>query len=470
MHHFTLGFLYEQNLKHRNIWSRSNEGFDLARYKGTKLIFYQSPLFSYIVWWERDFGTIDPKHYRRLHPANALLEKNHFFMPSAQLRPAKRKTIFIAPPSTQTSGWSFMKEWCNIPLFRFGVTIFNLNTPFLHKDYVTPAVKALTRPSSKGGNLWEGASNESILPQDDHTASSGNDAFYNWMWDDGRDNKIGTKKKEKYNPISSNGNFSATYASTDSIYHTRTPYWLLFFGAGQGYLNWDQYDIYIWWYCDDNQVTDPSLLRPGTNEAPNYQKKFWMKLGASADGGMPLLAIQRIAQNGPFCQNPSDFYGEKLFNLFLKYKSYWTWGGIHPTPAENLDPCTVDPNTDPPVPRLRRAVSPFTAQDTALHPWDLDRQGLITKQKLKELFGFPPSELAGIPKTLPQSSSESEEEGPLRSVRRKRSRGEGIWQENDSDQSDKEAADQISLLTKRLKRERNFRIQLRDRLRHFLKQ
>nr|QSX73443.1 ORF1 [Torque teno mustelid virus 2] len=459
--HITLGHLYEEFVKGRNRWSTSNEGFDLANYFGTKLILYPHPLYNYIVWWERDFGEISPAQYKHSHPARALLEKNHVVVLSIPQGGRKRKKIWIPPPSTFTSTWTFMNKWCNIPLFRFGISLLNTTNPFIHKGKLTPQV-----PCGTYNGDTSNVSNPDKLPTVAYPESNENIAYYNWSWDDGQDNKIGVKDDE-------------TSDRGEAIYHLSIPYWVEFYGAGSDYISSGK-KVYIWWWKDKNLYTDP-------HQIPSTEKKQWIKLGHTMGHlPLPLNGWGNIAQHGPFVYAQGDLGGEGQFSFFFRYKSYWKWGGIHPTPAANLDPCTVSPNSDDLAPVQIR--NPARARRAALHPWDLDFDGFITKEKLREIIGFSPKAVRGLPQYLPEPrprkrrspSPETEDSGTDEEppVRRRRSDSErpqpsAFYFEEDTLPPVQElqgtTEEKLGVLIEQFSRDREQRRKLRRRIRRFLR-
>nr|QSX73446.1 ORF1 [Torque teno mustelid virus 2] len=456
--HVTLGHLYDEFVKGRNRWSRSNEGFDMANYYGTKLIFSPHPLYNYIVWWERDFGQISPAQYKHTHPARALNERNHMIVKGIPQGGRKTKKVWIAPPSTFTSSWTFMNKWCNIPLFRFGISPFNNTYPFIHKGRLGPKV-----PFGNYGQS-ERCRDPTKLPTDTFVDSDTNIAYYDWSWDDGQDNKIGVKDNE-------------TTTQGEAIYFLSIPYYVEFFGAGMDYISEGKV-VYISWK-DQNKYTDPHQM------PQNERHKQWIKLGHTK-GNLPtaLNGWGNIAQHGPFVMAQEDMGSEPSFSFFFQYKSYWKWGGVHPTPAANLDPCTVSPNSDDVA--AVQVRNPARARRAALHPWDLNPDGFITKEKLREIIGFSPKAVRGLPRYLPEAppkrrrspspeeSSETDEEPP---VRRRRSDSEELprsafyFEEDTLPPSRFEGTteEKLGALIEQLGRDREQRRKFRRRIRRFLR-
>lgn len=484
---FSLMLLYEQNLLGRNRWSASNEGFDLVKYRGTKFTFWPHMTRDYIVWWERDFESTSYMHYRRLHPAKALLEPNHIIVRSIRRGGRRAKKLFIPPPSTFQSGWTFMDQFCDVKVLILGITWINLDNPFLHGQ-VQPRIPighAIPGSADPQGERLKDFTPPSHEIQQKWVRTDGTASYYSWHWDDGTDNKVAIFK---------NG------ARDNHVYDFQgVPYWLAFFGAGYDYTP-AGYEVFIWWYAEKaNSDLDKRVFEQGRLSAssPNDYYKQWIMLGYKDALGAK-NDIVHIAEQGPFIVNRVDLGNDKSYSLSFKYSSYWTWGGISPRPAHIDDPCLITGTGD--RSNLLSVRNPRTARSASLHPWDLDRYGLITESKLKALLGFPPTVLRGVPRGIteqprthqkrayPESPAEetesdldsSETESLLdpRRGRRKRSRQEEEPLSSDAYSFEEDTAPpptelqvlqrDVALLTKELKRERDFRHGIRERIKLFL--
>ncbi|AYP28886.1 MAG: ORF1 protein [Anelloviridae sp.] len=452
LHHFTLSMLYDEYLHRRNVWSHSNDGFDLAKYNGTKIVLHPHEDLSYIFWWESDFLQITPTQYHLLHPAISLNHRNHKVILSRKLGNRRKTRVFVQPPSTMTTTWAFMSKWCNIPLFRMGFTLANFYDPFMHAT-ISTGITCLTSIKNLRSTYYQ---NPDILPQKTPVITSGNNLVYKWWWDDGVDNKIGTVQKDKLD--------TETEVPKDEhkIYHTDKPYWLTFYGAADDYIDIAKYYVYIWWYEDTGKPEDIWDL-----EEEN-RKRCWTLVGFAKQSAAQEAneGWRNIAASGPFIMAPSDTFkgAHQTFSLAFQYTSYWKWGGVSPQPTTNLDPCTVTPTTAHAGDVQVR--NPRSVGEAVIHPWDLNPDGFISKYKLRELFGFSPGTVAGLPpETLPR-------------VRRKRSaseeteHGEGsrLLEEDSSGEpsSSEDPQEGLRRLTKLIKRNRDFRHKLRRKLRALL--
>nr|UNY67708.1 ORF1 [Epsilontorquevirus sp.] len=116
----TLFFLYNDNKLGKNRWSRSNNGFDLCRYHGTRFWFPRHPSITYSVIISREgHFMLDHTTYPNLHPEKMIHAKKKIIVLSRQLRPKGRNYIKvrIPPPQLMKTQWFFQRDFCHIPLF-----------------------------------------------------------------------------------------------------------------------------------------------------------------------------------------------------------------------------------------------------------------------------------------------------------------------------------------------------------------
>nr|WBM82647.1 MAG: ORF1 [Torque teno polar bear virus 15] len=275
--HFTLGMFYQEHLLFRNRWSHTNVGYDLARYFGTKLVFWPHPWIDYLVYWETSFEMPERAEMAQLHPAYLLNIPKKILVRGLNHK-GRRKKLFIKPPPVHTNNWYFMKTWCNIPLFKVGLIPINFNNSFLHTSNqygVWIGYTSMTEPpitvtwSAKDiHGSWE-------CPNPTSTASppNGGDGsklqgcgsfntintqqawarrcYYRWWWDDGVDNYIMVSKYNR-NPIEDGLN-------NCEIQKVNMPYWMYFWGLP--YLTASQ--------------QNPKLCVPGVN--PSIYALTWYK-------------------------------------------------------------------------------------------------------------------------------------------------------------------------------------------------
>nr|UHM25844.1 MAG: ORF1 [Torque teno midi virus] len=125
---FSLGYLYEQYILRKNIWTKSNIAKDLVRYIRAKFTFYRHPETDFIVNYDRQPPfNIDGYTYPFCHPAQLLLQRHKFFVLSTATkplgRPTKRKVI--KPPKQMITKWFFQENFSDAPLLRLTASAAN---------------------------------------------------------------------------------------------------------------------------------------------------------------------------------------------------------------------------------------------------------------------------------------------------------------------------------------------------------
>nr|WBM82638.1 MAG: ORF1 [Torque teno polar bear virus 12] len=412
--HFTLGMFFREHQLFRNRWSRSNQGYDLARYFGTKITAWPHPWLDYFLYWETSFTLPERDEMANLHPAHLLTTSKKILVRSLNHK-GRKKRIFIKPPPVHTNQWYFQATWCNIPLFKVGVVPFNMSNPFLHtgnmygvwigytSDTDTSHTITWTRddiegswqrpriPSPPNGgnmtNLGNGSNTQYYSTQNQWARR----CYYRWWWDDGKDNYV---MMNKYNldPKESGVN-------SCEVVKVEMPYWMYFYGLP--YLTSKQQgaklcvagknpSIYaLTWYkdteCDGQQWngewdTVPVYPPPGKlfgypdqdlcgpTRIPQYgDKKYWVWIGPEwpwlkesyhtteswclPDYDSAREVFTRLVGSGPYVMNYNDItFASRTLNLAISYKSFWQWGGYRPRPDTTEDPCKVG-DKDTPGPR-----------------------------------------------------------------------------------------------------------------------
>nr|QIJ55538.1 ORF1 [Lepus torque teno virus 1] len=129
---FSLSSLYQEHLMMRNRWSQSNCGFDLASYRGTKIMFVPHPHLDYLVYIDSEYRDFSLWMKQCMHPAVLLTHPNSRLIRSIAHGGPRRKLprIFVPPPSTMNSGWSWMKDLAGHGLFAWFVCWLDLHNPF----------------------------------------------------------------------------------------------------------------------------------------------------------------------------------------------------------------------------------------------------------------------------------------------------------------------------------------------------
>nr|QLG20792.1 ORF1 [Lycalopex gymnocercus torque teno virus 1] len=439
-------WLYWEWKHFRNVWSRSNAGFDMARYFGTTFKFWPHPKWDYLVWWDTEWPKTDIiKDYWQIQPGIGLLQKQHIVVKSIKNGGKKPKKIKLKPPAVHDTKWYFQEKWCGVGLGHIGLSLLNIEYPFLRKNQsewgLRCGVKFTGEADDKfkapGPTYW--SDNIMAAPV----------VEYRWDMDDGVDNRLIVKHKASDNTV--------------DILTINYPYYVFFWGQKYTDLmnlsnKWEdkhQFDGHaaIWWY--DYQGTTKDINW-------NTSKKCWIHLYLQGGGDITglgkngLSAMIAIATYGPFATSDHKVtsYEDANFQIQAEYKSYWQWGGSTAAQGESINnPCPSDQQS-----RLH-VENPATATSITLHPWDFDTSGLITKEKLREIIGQKTCEIA---------------EPTKMEAHQQERRGWDTEEEEDSDtegetsESDIENIEKIHRktknITKRLKHERQRRRELRARL------
>nr|ASH99099.1 ORF1 [Giant panda anellovirus] len=138
LHELSLLNFYNEHRAHRNLWSQTNCGYDLARYHGTQFTFWPHQTCDYIVWWDADYGDIAEykKMVKNVHPA-ILLNRRHvkLILSVETTRRFVPKTILIPPPARVKNEWKTMKEWAKTPLGLFAISVIDFRYPWIHPDF-----------------------------------------------------------------------------------------------------------------------------------------------------------------------------------------------------------------------------------------------------------------------------------------------------------------------------------------------
>nr|QYD01948.1 ORF1 [Torque teno felis virus] len=343
---FSLRFLWNEHRHYRNVWSHTNDGFDLALYFGTKVYLEPHQYQDYVFFWDRDLVEEKQWDYMRLHPSQLLATKNCVFVRNQTTGNNHRtKKVFIKPPANITTQWKFQHQWFDIPLFQYGFILFNWKEPYLKQDTSTP-VKTF-RDSVM---VWR--TNQYI------ESSTG----FAWspMIDTGGGNYIDFVWLGQHVKPSSGTEWTKIPWAND------LPYWLTCFGQNSD-----------WNFNIPNKF-------PSTNPIP------WIRLGwpeytetdittgnigkkKFEEWAMPATACRTFAVMGPFVQDTLP----TRVNIPFLYKSFWKWGGTN-----LLQDKIVAMN---PTSGQVSVKNPQTQVRDIIYPWD-QSGGLLTERALKRFL------------------------------------------------------------------------------------
>lgn len=439
----TLDQFYKWHLLGQNTWSRSNEGFDLARYFGTAVTLYPHPHVPYFYFYQSNWETTEDEQFPYMHPAWLMTHtKNRVLILPRSWGNRRRKRIWIKPPALQTSTWYFQSSWVGVPLFRHGITPVNLQDPFVHAP--PPGY-----PAQYAVSIGWAQSSQQMPPlplswsYQSLQAGFDVEVMYRWWWDDGIDNFM--LVNENNTPPSLNNRLK--------VVPINMPYYQFFYGWKYPTSTWktpmpqntnptykpgeNPSPVAILWYRDvgitvqlpegSGIFMNPYITRP---QDLDIKTKVWVILSSARPSTytsdtllqrnfteQPVgVILHNMVGRSPFVMSGNDIpFEHKGMNFLMKYRSFWQWGGVAPRPDNILNPADVHQQYRPVQVR-----DPATVGNAALHPWDLTQGGGIDPDKfralladalhLKHLHGHPTT---SHPEEAPQTSR-GEDEGPWR--------------------------------------------------------
>nr|UHM26873.1 MAG: ORF1 [Torque teno midi virus] len=126
---FSLQYLFEEWLAHRNIWTKSNDYKDLVRFTGSKFTFYRHETTDFVIRYHRQPPfDIDKDTYMSIHPLNMLLSKHHRVLQSRKSNPKGKShlTLKIKPTKQMINKWFFQSEFTKYDLLRIDAAAANM--------------------------------------------------------------------------------------------------------------------------------------------------------------------------------------------------------------------------------------------------------------------------------------------------------------------------------------------------------
>lgn len=134
----SLSSLWEDFQHLDNIWTTSNAGLPLVRYRGVNLYFFQSAYTDYAVEVTNCLPMLDGKYtHADLAPNRMILKRHTIKIPSIETKRLRKpyKKIKVKPPPQMQNKWYFQKDICNIPLVMIMATTIDLRNPFGKSDW-----------------------------------------------------------------------------------------------------------------------------------------------------------------------------------------------------------------------------------------------------------------------------------------------------------------------------------------------
>lgn len=132
---FSLGSLFQQREYMNNIWTVSNVGLPLVRYRGCTFKFYRTPDIDYVVYYSTCQPMLDNVMlHATAQPSNMLMRQNKIIVKSLKTKPNGRLWVkkTIRPPEQMQNSWYFQKELCNEGLVLLTTTAIDLNRYYLN--------------------------------------------------------------------------------------------------------------------------------------------------------------------------------------------------------------------------------------------------------------------------------------------------------------------------------------------------
>nr|UHK06679.1 MAG: ORF1 [Torque teno midi virus] len=165
---YSLQYLYEEYIFHRNIWTKSNIFKDLCRYLKCKITFYRNPYNDFIVAYERQPPfQIDQYTFPACHPFMLLQSKHKkIILSKATKTNGKLKTtMHIKPPKQMITKWFFTADFSKAHLFLLKGAVANFNHAYIggkHENDLTSLI-ALNLQFYTHGD-WGASSTTGYIP------------------------------------------------------------------------------------------------------------------------------------------------------------------------------------------------------------------------------------------------------------------------------------------------------------------
>lgn len=134
---FSFEDLYKEHLGYRNLWTQTNSGSDLVRYKGCTLTFYPHEHYAYVVHWDSDFESVE-KFIKFCHPAVLMNLKHHRVILPLDAHGKHYHKIYIKPPSRMENDWRFSEDLSNDCTFLLAISMFDFRSPFFPPNTAWP--------------------------------------------------------------------------------------------------------------------------------------------------------------------------------------------------------------------------------------------------------------------------------------------------------------------------------------------
>nr|QIC35179.1 ORF1 [Torque teno sus virus] len=481
--------LFNEHELWRNVWSRSNDGMDLARYFGCSITLYPEENQDYLFWYDTEFDQTQLLNLQEYTQPSVMLQaKNSRLIVAKSRMPIRRrvKRIFIPPPSQMTTQWQFQKDLADYPLFNWACICIDMEKPFDYTgawrnawwlmqrqasgdmeyiekwgripptgDWKLPA--SSTMKQNQDNPNWKPVDEPDIYPIVAYWTSDGNTKTCNWCTIHNTPINRWRKKEASAVQVRDLRGLCLRVCSEQETYYRwqggefsgnfKQQWWpqggtdhgLCIIDA-TGTKALDNPDVYVLkWGAQINSTTTPPLTYWGITTGGN---RNWQ----DADFGKIQLPkaphdvdFGHKTRFGPFCVKnpPCEFRQDppNPINIWVKYKFFFQFGGMYQPPCGIQDPGTSNPTY--PV-RMGGAVThPKYAGQGGGYTTQIGAQG-ITAASLRAISAAPPrtysqSAFLQEPKEEAQEGEETEETSCESSITSAESSTEGDGSSEDEE-------------------------------------
>nr|UHK05194.1 MAG: ORF1 [Torque teno midi virus] len=446
---YTLEYLYEQHTLHNNIWTHSNENYDLCRYTGAKFTFYRHHTTDFIVHYQREYPMTESAHTPlESHPLMLLQQQKKIFIPSRLTKPQGKNTVKIKvkPPRQQTNKWFFIRDFAKTPLLLFKAAacdltyvrmaktsennqtnIYSLNYQFYDNGQFSqgtppnnaymPITTWTYQPNSISGidaagkNFTTNMTNtysdsvhitkgwfsstvlnaQSISKPHSTTTLRYTVTRYNPNIDTGQGNKIWLKSIFNHN---------WTPPTTDLYMMLEgEPLWLLLYGwfdyintLKPNYQIFTQYTLVIKSPYFTQQIKQDYIVPIDDSFIQGKGPYNSIPSTAQTQKWIPTLqhqqqSINNLVKCGPYITKPEGKYSN--WELHCNYTFFFKWGGAQPPATDIYNPTTGSTYPVPDKFQQKIQIKDPTKiiPQQILHTWDY-RRGILTKKALKRMYDY----------------------------------------------------------------------------------
>nr|UHK04302.1 MAG: ORF1 [Torque teno midi virus] len=466
---FSLSSLYEQYLLRKNIWTVSNQTYDLCRYTGASITFYRHPWADFIVTVQLMYPmTLNFVDYMNTQPLQMLLTRKHIVIPSLKYKKYSKPYIKkrFKPPKQMTNKWFFQDTFATKPLMLLRSVVCSLAQPFLgpggENELVT--LKCIDINNSYINLAWgQGQVQHPYNPITTYHGEktkykkgsteieytlTGSRVNYSGGWFSKEllinnsfiPNNSGRYEYPtftvRYNPKLDNGegniiwlqavtNESIQKPTTDKVIIARDqPLWLLLFGFVDyvKYVKKPTEVLEIYSLFIQTPYFQPRKNIPPINTYLIIDNSFIQGRGPydsqvtdyMITHWYPSLihqqkSISSIVQAGPYVIKPEATQAN--WELHIKYSFFFKWGGAQDNNKQITDPENKPtwPTPNPVQQSVQISNPEEQIPESMLHTWDF-RRDFITKSALKRMY-------ANLPTTT-TLSTDSEEQVPRKKIKK----------------------------------------------------